>query len=521
MSRKPATASRSTLVLMAATSLSRILGFVRNAVVGALFGQTWKADVLNAVFNIPFNLRKLMAEGALSTAFIPVLAQSIEEDPTLQKSKDLARSILTFQLLILIPLILLAILFAAPIISLLAPFSVPEKQLLAVHLFRWFILYLVLVSVAAVLMAVLNTHHHFGSPAVSPILFSISVIGFLIWLYPTMNVDAQIPGVLIGGLAQVVFQGFFFKKLGYSFKPKRHFWTPELKRTIKNWLPALSISGIALISQQISISLAALLPEGSVSSLMNAIVFWQLPNGVLAASIVTVYFPRMSRQVAQKDWEGVSRSMTQGLEFQALLLIPAGFLMALFSGPLISLAFQRQNFTFSDTQVTSGVLSILSWGLFTSGLFNYLQRFFFSQGNFRTPFWVNIVWASVDLVVSVILMNTPLHVQGLAWGTVVSFFVSSVVMLMLAWKTLDKKRLQEYLLFTLKVILSLLPAWGLWELLYHFTGLWWNKGLTLLSVGIFVGEGSATFGLILLVLVLFGIRPWRMLRRNPKEENPA
>lgn len=517
MSRKSATATRSTFVLMAATSVSRLLGFVRNAVVGALFGQTWKADVLNAVFNIPFNLRKLMAEGALSTAFIPVLAQSIEDDPTLQKSKDLSRSILTFQLIILIPLVLLAIIFAAPIISVLAPFSIPEKQLLAVHLFRWFILYLILVSIAAVLMAVLNTHHHFGSPAVSPILFSISVIGFLIWLYPTMNVDAQIPGVLIGGLAQVIFQGFFFKKLGYSFKPKRHFWTPELKKTIRNWLPALSISVIALISQQISISLAALLPEGSVSSLMNAIVFWQLPNGVLSASIVTVYFPRMSRQAAQKDWSGVSKSMTQGLELQALLLIPAGFLMSLFSGPLISIAFQRQNFTFADTLVTSAVLSVLSWGLFTSGLFNYTQRFFFSQGNFRTPFRINLLWAALDLIISIVLMNTPLHVLGLAWGTTISFFVSSLVMLLLAWKSLDKSRLHEYLFFTLKVILSLLPSWGVWLLLLHFTGIWWAHGLTLSSFGLFVGEGILLLGLIVLMLMLLGIRPWRLLRRSSKE----
>ncbi|NNM67028.1 MAG: murein biosynthesis integral membrane protein MurJ [Spirochaetales bacterium] len=518
MSSPPAKSlSKSTLTVMSATLLSRILGFVRNAVVGALFGQSWKADVLNAVFNIPFNLRKLMAEGALSTAFIPVLSRSIVQDPSLRESKDLARSLLSFQLVILLPLTALCMIFAQPIISLLAPFHQEYKQALAVELFRWFINYLVLISISAVLMAVLNAHHKFGSPAVSPILFSISVIFFLILLYPTWGVYAQIPGILVGGLAQILFQGYFFRRMGYSLFPKWHFWTPQLRQTVKNWFPALSISLVSLLSQQISISLAATLPEGSVSSMMNAIVFWQLPTGVLSASIVTVFFPRMSRQIAENNWKGASRSMLQGLELQALLLIPVGAMMMLFSEPLVALAFQRGHFTYADTQLTARILSILSLALFTSGIFNYMQRFFFSQNNFKTPFWTNVIWASLDIIVSIILMNTPLKVQGLAWGSAVSFFMGAIILTLLAWKKLDKKLLFNFFFFVLRCLIAIIPVVLVWHLSLAWFGTWWIHGLTFISSLILLGEGVCALLLVLLGFLVVGIRPWRYFRAPSKE----
>ena len=251
--------------------------------------------------------------------------------------------------------------------------------------------------------------------------------------------------------------------------------------------------------------------------MMNAIVFWQLPTGVLSASIVTVFFPRMSRQIAENNWKGASRSMLQGLELQALLLIPVGAIMMLFSEPLVALAFQRGHFTYADTQLTAKILSILSLALFTSGVFNYLQRFFFSQNNFKTPFWTNVVWASVDIIVSIILMNTPLKVQGLAWGSAVSFFIGAVILTLLAWKKLEKKLLINFVIFVVRCLLAVIPVVLIWHLSLAWSGIWWMHGLTVKSSFMFLGEGFCALLLVILGFLVVGIRPWRYFRPASKE----
>jgi len=500
-----------TAVVGVATFASRVLGFARNAVVSALFGQGWRADVLNAVFNIPMNLRKLVAEGALSTAFIPVLSKSLEDDPSGTRARQLVRALFSLQIVVLVPLTVLAMVFAPAIIAVLAPFGgVAEKQALSVDLFRWFIGFLFLISWSAVMMGVENTHQKFLVPAVSPILFSVAVIVSLVALAPIMGVYAQVPGVLIGGLLPILMQWFPLRKLGYSMAPLARFWIPEMKETLKKWGPALMVSGISLLNQQISMTLATTLPEGSPSALSNAIVFWQLPAGVLSASVVTVFFPRMSRQVARKDWSAASATMVQGLELLALLLLPAGLLMALFAEPIIGIAYQRGLFTYENTVLAAKVLSWLSWGLFFSGIFNFLQRFFYAQGDFKTPFWVSVVWAVTDVAVSVTLMLTPLGVQGLAIGSVAGFGVGALALLLLAWRRLPWRRLGALVWFWTRIGAALVPVAWVFEIVLGWTGPWWTGGMSWATLGWLALEGTGATILSGLGLVAVGIRPWKL-----------
>ena len=202
---------------MACTFLSRILGFVRIALISALFGATGEADVLNTVFTIPNNLRKLLAEGALSSAFIPVLSSVLVKEKDQTVSKILVRNVLTFQLCILIPFSILCVVFADPLIRyVLVEFDDPALIDLSVRIFRWFIHYLLLISISAVLMAVLNSHNSFVIPAITPILFSIAVITSVVMLYKSMGIFSMVVGVLGGGLLQILFQ-FPFRHTGKDF----------------------------------------------------------------------------------------------------------------------------------------------------------------------------------------------------------------------------------------------------------------------------------------------------------------
>jgi putative peptidoglycan lipid II flippase len=192
---------------MICTFVSRLLGFVRTAVITAIYGASGTADVINLTFAVPNNLRKLLAEGALSSAFIPVLSETLVTEKDKAVPRKLVRNIITFQLLILVPLCVLSMAFARPlIVFILTRFTDPEQIELAVRLFRWFINYLLLISVSAAMMGILNSHGRFFLPAFTPILFSVAVISFILGLEKEIGVLAIAIGVIVGGIAQIAVQ---------------------------------------------------------------------------------------------------------------------------------------------------------------------------------------------------------------------------------------------------------------------------------------------------------------------------
>ena len=169
-----------TVAVMACTLTTRLLGFIRNAVVAALFGTSGQADVLMGVFNIPNIFRKLLAEGALSAAFIPILSHSLVMEPDGDAARRLVRHIVSFLFILIIPLLILSVFFARPIVGIFLNLPDPELMSLSASLFRCLCHYLLFVSLSAVLMAVLNSHGIFIIPALTPLFFSIAVIDSLL-----------------------------------------------------------------------------------------------------------------------------------------------------------------------------------------------------------------------------------------------------------------------------------------------------------------------------------------------------
>ncbi|MDA3957268.1 murein biosynthesis integral membrane protein MurJ [Oceanispirochaeta sp.] len=419
----------STLAVMAGTLGSRILGFVRIALISMYFGASGEADILNAVFNIPNNFRKLLAEGALSSAFIPELSRQIVTDPEGSKAKNLSRSILGLQLLILIPLSLLSIFFPEIILKVFIRFHEPWKLDMAVRLFRWIFHYILLISISAVLMAVLNSHNHFLVPAVSPLLFSISVITSIVIWHDTMGIFSMVMGVLGGGLAQILWQYPFYRKIGYSLLPRLHFRDESFKRVMRQWFPVLITSSIFSINQQVAILLATGLDEGSTTALSNAIVFWQLPFGIFSASITTVLFPKMSRLAGDKNWKGLSSTLQEGIHMLAVLLIPSTILLMLFGPEMISTALQRGEYQTEDTILATQVLFAYAPGMFFVGCYNLFQRSFYSQGNYQYPLKTALATVIADVSLSLLFLGQGWGVSSLAWANSIAFIGGALILL--------------------------------------------------------------------------------------------
>ena len=494
-----------TAMVMACTLLSRVLGFVRIAVTGAVFGATGIADVWNAVFTIPNNLRKLMAEGALSSAFIPALSASLVHDSGGAEARGLTRRILTLQLLILLPLVGVSVLLARPIMHVLLSFPDPLKMRQSVELFRWVFPYLILISASAVIMGVLNSHNRFVLPAVTPIVFSVCVIAATLLLYRSLGIFSMAVGVLVGGAAQVLLQLPWYRRLGYDLRPDFRFRYPPFIKVLRAWAPVLASASIFALTEQIAVLLASGLRDGSTSALSYALVFFQLPFGIFSISIVTVLFPRMSRQSARGDRQGLVESVSYGLRYIMILLVPATVAYVLMGREIIGVAMQRGNFTLEDTLRTARVLSAYSIGLFSLGGFTFLQRFFYSTSDFRTPLVGAAIVSALDVALSLWLKETVLEVSGLAVANSVAFTVGFVFLCWKARRRLGSLKGRKLARTSGRLAAAMGPfAAFLWGYL-RVTGPWWTLGSSLrnllLLAGALIIGGAIVLGLYRLLHV--------------------
>ncbi len=499
--------ARSTVVVMVSTFGSRILGFLRVAVIGALFGASGNADVLNLVFNIPNNLRKLLAEGALSSAFIPVLSHAMVEDPSMERPRQLVRSVLTFQAVILVPLLIAAAFYSEEVVGFLLDFPEPSRQLLAARLFRYLIHYTLLISVAAALMGALNAHGRFLIPALAPFLFSISVISSILLFHRELGVFSVALGVLLGGLFQVVLQLPSFFKLGFSFAPSLDFRGPDFRKVLRGWMPVVVTASIFTVNQQVSIFFASGLASGSGSAMTNALVFWQLPFGVFGASVSTVLFPRMSRQTAEGDRLGLKESLEFGIESLALLLIPSAVLLSFLGPEVISVALQRGNFRLGDTILTAKVLSGYCWGLFSVAGFNFLQRFFYARSDYKTPAVVAFVTFVVDVGLSLWLKETYLGVIGLAIANSVAFTLGFLLLFARASVAIGGLSTVSFASVGGRIALALAPvAAGL----AYYRGTqptWWASGSSWQGLGRLFTLGLGAVAVLVFLYYVLNLRP--------------
>jgi putative peptidoglycan lipid II flippase len=417
------------MVVMACTATSRLFGYLKVALIGALFGSSGVADVVNAVFGIPNDLRKLFAEGAISAAFIPALSTALAEDLSGARARLLARSLLTFQLLILAPLVALSVARPQILASLLLRFPDPRDLALAAGLLRWMFSFVLLVSLAATVMAVLNTHQSFAIPALSPLLFSATIIGCMIGLRRVLGPYAIAVGVAAGGMAQLLFQLPAYLRKGYTLRPAVRFATPDFRRTLGLWIPFVASASVFAANQLAARWFASRLEQGSVSAIYNAVVFLQVPLGVFTASVNTVTFPRMSREAAAGDLEALRATVSSGIELLTALLVPAAVFLALYGGELVMVALERGRFGARGTLLASRALTAYAIGLPALGLYSFLQRLCFALGDYRAPLASAAAVVVTDVGLSLLLQGSSLRSAGLACANSAAFAVGLVLLL--------------------------------------------------------------------------------------------
>ncbi|HSS64561.1 MAG TPA: murein biosynthesis integral membrane protein MurJ, partial [Gammaproteobacteria bacterium] len=292
---------KSTARVGANTLLSRILGFVRDIVIARMFGAGAGADAFFVAFRIPNLLRRLFAEGAFSTAFVPVLTE-YKTQKSHQEVQQLVAHVAGLLGGILF-LVTAAGVAAAPVIVLVfAPgfLDNPDKFDLTVQMVRITFPYILFISLTAFAGGILNSYGRFGVPAFTPVLLNLSLIASALWLAPQMAepVTALAWGVFVAGIVQLGFQLPFIKGLGFLLKPKLKRGHEGVRRILRLIIPATVGVSVAQINLLVDTLIASFLITGSISWLYYSDRMVEFPLGVFGIALATVILPNLSRQHA-------------------------------------------------------------------------------------------------------------------------------------------------------------------------------------------------------------------------------
>jgi putative peptidoglycan lipid II flippase len=353
-------------VVGAATLLSRILGYIRDAVIAWYFGAGHSSDAFIAAFRIPNLLRKLFGEGAISNAFIPVLTDYLTRDGK-DEGLRLARSALFVLSILLVALSILGVLLAPLIVKVIAPgfFDSPGKIPLTITLTRIMFPYIFFIGLVALCMGILNVFGHFAAPALAPVLLNVAIICAVIFICPYLSnpVMGLAIGVIIGGVLQLGLQLPFLIRKGLILRPKGKLFHPGLKK-IGALMPPIILGGaVYQVNVLVGGLLGSLLQEGSVSYLYFADRLVQFPLGIFAIAAATAVLPSLSRQAARNDIDALKNTFGYALRLIIFLTIPSMVGLIILREPIVALLFQRGEFSSLATQLTAQALLYYAMGL--------------------------------------------------------------------------------------------------------------------------------------------------------------
>jgi len=417
--------TRATGVIGLAVACSRVLGLLRDLIFARLFGAGYIMDVFMQAFRIPNLLRDLFAEGALSTAFITTFSKKIVTEGDASAWR-LANKMATLATVFLSLITLAGIVFAPFIVHAMTGGFAPQKLADVIQQTRIMFPFILLVSLAALAMGMLNARNVFGVPAMASSFFNLGSIagGVLIgyWLDPHFGIRALAGlsvGTLIGGLFQLLVQFPALHKAGFRFHPD-FAWRDEGVRQILILMgPAVIAASAVQVNVMINASFASHIPgDGPVSWLGYAFRLMQLPLGMFGVAVGTVTLPVVSRFAAIHDLKGVRSTLARGIRLAFLLTVPCAIGLICLAQPIISLLFQGGRFDFNSTVQIAAALQFYAIGLVAYSGIKVLAPAFYALDKRNLPMLVSFFSIATNYLLNqYFTFHLHLNHRGLALST--------------------------------------------------------------------------------------------------------
>lgn len=429
--------ARNVAIVGAATLASRVLGFARDVAVAALFGSSARADAFVVAFQFSNLIRRLLTEGALNAAFVPLYLRRRHQGGEQAAGAFAGRVVGTVVLALLGASLVLA--FAMPLLMLaLAPGFAdrPEPLSLSIELSRLMLPYLVLAGPVAVLMGVLNANHRYSTAALAAVIFNVVILVAIAGIFLSRSGESDTAARVVAfsiacaGLCQLALVACAVwigpeKATPLGLLPRR-----EARRFAALAIPGLIASGIPQLTMIVAVMVASGWP-GAVSWLYYANRLVELPLGIVGIAIGTVMTPALSHAVRGDDSELGPRTIRNGIEMALGLAVPAAIALTLLASPIIRILFERGAFTVLDSNSTAGMLGALALGLPGHVLVKALSPIFFAHENTRTPMFAALAGLAAALVGSVIFMSIG-RPTGIALSVGLSGWISAAILWLIA-----------------------------------------------------------------------------------------
>jgi putative peptidoglycan lipid II flippase len=419
-------------VVAAATLASRVLGFIRDLVVARAFGAGPVTDAFFVAFRIPNLLRRLLAEGALASAFIPVFTDYLTTRPR-DETTRMFRAVAGAMTAVLATVTVAGMAAAPVVVRVMAPgfHADPATGPLTVALTRLMFPYLFLVGLGALVMGILNAQRHFLAPALSPVALNVAIIAAVLLLAPRLErpVFALAVGVLIGGLGQLLVQLPALGRRGLLLPPSAEVRHPAVSRILALMTPVVVGQSAGHLNTLITTMVASFLGGGSVSYLYYADRLMEFPLGVFGVAIATAVLPTLSAQAAGGDRDGLRETLSFALRLAAFISVPAAIGLLVLREPLVRVLYERGAFGAPETAGTATALGCYAVGLVGLVAAKIGTQAFFALGDTRTPVQVAVGAMALNSLLAVALAM-PLGAAGLALATSAAGWFNAVV---LAW----------------------------------------------------------------------------------------
>jgi putative peptidoglycan lipid II flippase len=496
--------ARNTAIFSVLTGLSRVAGLAREIVARSYFGTSGAMSAFTLAFQVPNLIRALVADAALSSAFVPVFSELLENKRR-REALHLASALAGLLLVALTALTLVFILIAPAVMPLFTGHdSTPVLDDLAVGLSQVLFPIVVLLGLNGLVVGILNAHEHFTIPALAPLVWNLVIIGGLVGLTPLFEGDdrlyAYAIGVLAGTVVQLVMCLPQLRRIGYPLRISFDFRRdPRVRQVLLLMLPVSLGLGLINVSLLVNSTIGFLVSNEAPTAIDAAFRIYMLPQGMFSVAVATVLFPALSRLATRRDAAGLQTLIGSGMRQISLLLIPSAAAFVALATPIVRLVYQRGEFDAESTAQASEALFWFSFSLPVSGITLLLTRSFFSLQRPWLPTRLALVSIVVNIVVSLALYK-PMGIGGVVLGTT----VANVVLCVLEARVLRRglgglelgRTLRAMLMIAAASAVLGVVAYGVWYGLDSLLGR--SLPAQLISVGLALGAGGLVYAAILL-----------------------
>jgi len=483
--------AHSTAIFSLATGLSRVLGLVREMVAASYFGVNGRINAFTVAFQIPNLVRALVADAALSSAFVPVFSDLLEKGER-KRAWRVASSLFWLMLLGLGALSALFMLIAP---LLLRPFH-PVDPGLAVGLSRVLFPIVALLGVSGIVVGVLNSYDHFSVPALTPVFWNLAIVAGLVIGVPQAHTSSAklyvyAASILVATVIQLLLPMPWLR----GRDDRLHFvidWRdPAVARTFKMMIPVTLGLGLINVNALVDTLFASRFVDANLApaAIDKAFRIYMLPQGMFSVAVATVLFPSLSRLASRGDLDGFRHTVSLGLRQIAFMLVPASVASAVLAEPIVRLLYQRGRFDAHATHVVAGALAAFTIGLTFNGTMLMLNRAFFSlQSN-----WVPTAIALGNLFVNGVLdaVFYRFGVWGIPLSTSVVNVAGTVALLFVLRRRLGRIELGETISASARIVVAAAllaaAAYPVWRGLDSALGRAWPAQTVSLGVALMAG----------------------------------